>query len=127
MPQATRGRTLYCVFCGVPRDKTSCEKKCFIWPQFLQIPLEIQLNRTYKNRSVARGQQIMFEGDFPTKLQINVNGDFKLIANETDGEDNNPLTIKNIVTTPSFARTCESRITSCSGDYRDAGALIDRG
>ena len=48
----------------------------------------IQQNRTYKNRSVARGQQIMFEGDFPTKLQINVNGDFKLIANETDGEDN---------------------------------------
>ena len=64
MPPATRGRTLYCVFCGGPRDKTSCEKKCLIWPQFLQIPLEIQQN-TGRTR-----------------------------------------------TTPSFARTCESRITS---------------
>ena len=94
MPPATRRRTLYCVFCGGPGDKTSCEKKCLIWPQFLQIPLEIQQNRTYKNRSVARGQQIMFEGDFPTKLQINVNGDFKLITNDTDGEDNNALQSK---------------------------------
>ena len=64
MPPATRGRTLFCVFCGGPRDKTSCEKKCLIWPQFLQIPLEIQQN-TGRTR-----------------------------------------------TTPSFARTCESRITS---------------
>ena len=64
MPPATRGRTFYCVFCGGPRDKTSCEKKCLIWPQFLQIPLEIQQN-TGRTR-----------------------------------------------TTPSFTRTCESRISS---------------
>ena len=46
MPPATRGRTLW----------QNSEKKCLIWPQFLQIPLEIQQNtgRTRTTQSFAR-------------------------------------------------------------------------
>ena len=42
-----RGRTLLFVFsCGGSKREKLCSRKCSIWPQFLQIPLEIQQDRT---------------------------------------------------------------------------------
>ena len=126
MPPATRGRTLYCVFCGGPRDKTSCEKKCLIWPQFLQIPLEIQQNtgRTRTTPSFARTCESritsILSAVFCRTLcnravcccSVSVYILSAVFCRTLCNLAVCPQPIKNIVTTPSFARTCESRITS---------------